>query len=68
MTMKLLKNKKEWRKWKREEGLEDDEAQVPDQFPCYAYIVVTSWMNETVKALYKSEKDISEMLSNVQLE
>lgn len=61
--MKLLTSLSAWRQWvKDEEGAFADKTHLaPTQFPCYAYLVLESWVEETQKAMYLYQHDLENM-------
>lgn len=61
--MKLLTNSKSWTSWiKEEEGRFADHAhQQPKKYPCFAYMQLESWGQETQRALYLYQEDLEAM-------
>lgn len=64
--MKLLKNRRAWLKWKREEIGSQDDVQEPTSFPCYAYATVRSYGYEEQNEHYLYPADITEMNDKIQ--
>ena len=60
--MNYLKSKRAWSLWKTKNLLSNDEAEIPEEFPCYAYLVVGSWGYEEYFTLYLYKQDIEKML------
>jgi hypothetical protein len=61
--MKLLINLDAWRKWiKDEEGrFAETSHPKPTKYPCFAYMVLESWGQETQTAVYLYKHQIDEM-------
>ncbi len=61
--MKLLSSLSAWRQWvKDEEGRFADKFHPqPTEYPCYAYMVLESWGQETQTAVYLYQHQIEEM-------
>ena len=61
--MKLLTNISAWRQWIRdEEGRFADKMHPqPTQYPCFAYMVLESWGQETQSAVYLYRHQVEEM-------
>jgi hypothetical protein len=61
--MKLLINLDAWRKWiKDEEGrFAETSHPQPTKYPCFAYMVLESWGQETQTAVYLYKHQIDEM-------
>jgi len=61
--MKLLTNTSAWRQWvKDEEGRFADKVHPqPTQYPCFAYMVLESWGQETQSAVYLYRHQVEEM-------
>lgn len=61
--MKLLTNISAWRQWvKDEEGrFADTSHPPPTKYPCFAYMVLESWGQETQTAVYLYRHQIDEM-------
>jgi hypothetical protein len=61
--MKLLINPSGWRQWiKDEEGrFADTSHPQPTKYPCFAYMVLESWGQETQTAVYLYKHQIDEM-------
>lgn len=64
--MKYLKNKRSWSLWKTKEYLSDDEAELPEKFPCFAYLGVGSFAYEEYNAFYLYREDVDKMLLKIQ--
>ncbi len=59
--MKYLKNKRAWALWKTKEYLSDDEAELLEKFPCFAYLGVGSFAYEEYSAHYLYKQEIERM-------
>ena len=61
--MKLLTSSSVWRQWvKAEEGRFADKFHPqPTEYPCFAYMQLESWGQETLTAIYVYQKQIDEM-------
>lgn len=61
--MKLLTNVSAWRQWiKDEEGRFADKVHPqPTQYPCFAYMQLESWGQETQTAVYLYQHQVDEM-------
>jgi hypothetical protein len=61
--MKLLTNTSAWRQWvKEEEGRFADAVHPqPTQYPCFGYMVLESWGQETLRPMYLYQQQIDEM-------
>lgn len=61
--MKLLVNQSNWQQWvKAEVGrFSDVQHLAPVRYPCYGYMVLESWSQETLKPMYLYQKDIDAM-------
>jgi hypothetical protein len=61
--MKLLTNVSAWRQWvKDEEGRFADKVHPqPTRYPCFAYMVLESWGQETQTPVYLYQQQIDEM-------
>lgn len=61
--MKLLVSKEQWGRWvKAEEGRFADRIHVaPMRYPCFAYMELESWGQETLRPVYLYQSDIDEM-------
>ena len=61
--MKLLTNVSAWRQWiKDEEGRFADKVHPqPKEYPCFAYMVLDSWGQETQTAMYLYQHQVDEM-------
>ena len=61
--MKLLTNTSAWRQWvKDEEGRFADKVHPqPKEYPCFAYMELESWGQETLTAVYLYQHQIEEM-------
>ncbi len=63
--MKLLKSKRGWLLWNREEGFYiNDPPPAPKEFPCYVYTIVTNWGMEESEPIYIYKADLERMLGN----
>lgn len=64
--MNLIKNKRAWKKWVKDSGLQFQEGVTePTSYPCYGYTVVQSFGYEELAELYLYPNDIEEMLSKI---
>ena len=61
--MKLLTNLATWRQWiKDEDGRFADRSHPqPTQYPCFAYMQLESWGQETQTAMYLYQHQVDEM-------
>jgi hypothetical protein len=61
--MKLLTNKASWQHWiKEEEGrFATSEHPAPKRYPCFGYMQLESWGQETLRPVYLYQKDIDAM-------
>lgn len=61
--MKLLTSPASWTKWiKEEEGrFADVHHPAPRKYPCYAYMELVSWGQETLRPLYLYQHDVDAM-------
>ena len=61
--MKLLTNQKSWQQWvKDEEGrFADVQHPAPRKYPCYGYMRLESWGQETQRAVYLYQHDVDAM-------
>ncbi len=61
--MKLLTNTASWKQWiKEEEGrFADVEHPQPKKYPCFGYMQLESWGQETLRPIYLYQKDIDAM-------
>lgn len=61
--MKLLTSTSSWRQWvKEEEGRFADAVHPkPTEYPCFGYMVLESWGQETLKPVYLYQKQVDEM-------
>lgn len=61
--MKLLTSAASWTKWiKEEEGrFADVQHPAPRKYPCYAYMELVSWGQETLRPLYLYQHDVDAM-------
>ena len=66
--MKLIKNKRAWRKWAKDEGVlnQDGPAAEPKTYPCYAYTSCRSFGYEELNEHYLYEVDLGSMLFKLQ--
>lgn len=62
--MKLLRVEDDFLQLKKENCLDDDQS-VPEKYPCYAWMVVTSWNYQEELAVFLYEEDIKEMLDDM---
>ena len=62
--MKLLANEAAWQHWVKVEAgpFADSTHPLPVKFPCYAYMVLESWGQETLRACYLYQHDVDEMV------
>ena len=61
--MKMLANLATWRQWiKDEDGRFADRSHPqPTQYPCFAYMQLESWGQETQTAVYLYQHQVDEM-------
>lgn len=61
--MKLLISPTAWKQWiKEEEGrFADTVHSPPDKYPCYAYMELESWGQETLRPIYLYQHDVDAM-------
>ena len=61
--MKLLTSTTAWKQWiKDEEGrFADAEHPPPKKYPCFGYMQLESWGQETLRPVYLYQKDIDAM-------
>jgi hypothetical protein len=61
--MKLLTNTASWQRWiKEEEGrFATVEHPAPKRYPCFGYMQLESWGQETLRPVYLYQKDIDAM-------
>jgi hypothetical protein len=61
--MKLLFDLKSWQKWiKDEEGrFADTQHQPPKKYPCFGYMELESWGQETLRPIYLYQHDLDTM-------
>jgi hypothetical protein len=61
--MKLLTSPDSWRQWvKEEEGrFADSQHPQPKRYPCFGYMVLESWGQETLRPVYLYQHDIDSM-------
>lgn len=61
--MKLLTSPGSWTKWiKDEEGrFADIQHPAPKKYPCYAYMELESWGQETLRPIYLYQHDVDAM-------
>ncbi|HEY5582015.1 MAG TPA: hypothetical protein VIK56_12805 [Rhodoferax sp.] len=61
--MKLLTNPKSWQQWiKEEEGrFTDAQHQPPKKYPCYGYMELASWSQESLRRVYLYQHDLDAM-------
>ena len=61
--MKLLTSAISWAKWiKEEEGrFADVEHPAPKKFPCFGYMQLESWGQETLRPVYLYQHDLDAM-------
>jgi hypothetical protein len=61
--MKLLTNLKSWQQWiKDEEGrFADVQHQPPKKYPCFGYMELESWGQETQRPVYLYQHDLDAM-------
>lgn len=61
--MKLLTSPGSWTKWiKDEEGrFADTQHPAPKKYPCYAYMELESWGQETLRPIYLYQHDVDAM-------
>ena len=61
--MKLLTSPVTWKQWiKAEEGrFADSQHPAPKKYPCFAYMELESWGQETLRPLYLYQHDVDAM-------
>lgn len=59
--MRLLKDRKAWLRWKREEIPFQDPVKEPASFPCFAYTTVRSFGYEELNENYLYTNDVAKM-------
>lgn len=61
--MKLLTSRRSWQQWiKDEEGrFADVDHPEPLKYPCFGYMELESWGQETLRPIYLYQKDIDTM-------
>ena len=61
--MKLLTNTASWQRWiQEEEGrFATAEHPAPKRYPCFGYMQLESWGQETLRPVYLYQKDIDAM-------
>ena len=61
--MKLLTNTASWKQWIKEEEGRFTEVEHPPHryYPCFAYMQLESWGQETLRPVYLYQKDIDAM-------
>jgi hypothetical protein len=61
--MKLLTNHQSWSRWiKEEEGrFADVQHPKPTKFPCFGYMELVSWGQETLSPVYLYQENIESM-------
>ncbi|MDP2368786.1 hypothetical protein [Rhodoferax sp.] len=61
--MKLLTSPASWKQWiKEEEGrFADSQHPAPKKYPCYGYMELVSWGQETLRPLYLYQHDVDAM-------
>jgi hypothetical protein len=61
--MKMLTNISGWRKWIREEEgrFADTSHPQPTRYPCFAYLQLESWGQETQTTVYLYQEQVDEM-------
>ena len=61
--MKLLTGQSSWRQWiKEEEGrFADVRHPEPKKYPCFGYMELVSWREETLRPIYLYQHDIEAM-------
>lgn len=61
--MKLLTSLTSWKQWiKSEEGrFADAKHPLPKSFPCYGYMELESWGQETLRPVYLYQSDVEAM-------
>jgi hypothetical protein len=61
--MKLLTNRTTWLQWiKEEEGrFADTQHPEPKKYPCFGYMELVSWGQETLKPIYLYQHDLESM-------
>lgn len=64
--MFLLKNEAEFNEWKENNIFDDDEADMPDEFPCFVSKEVIDWRYETEKAVYFYKSTLQSMIKELE--
>ncbi len=61
--MKLLVSHKSWQQWiKDEEGrFAAVNHPAPEKYPCYGYMALESWGQETLRPIYLYQRDVDAM-------
>jgi hypothetical protein len=61
--MKLLTGQSSWRQWiKEEEGrFADAQHPEPKKYPCFGYMELVSWGEETLRPIYLYQYDLEAM-------
>lgn len=61
--MKLLRNKRAWKRWARENGLltQETPAEEPTEYPCFAYTSCRSFGYEELNEHYLYHADLYDM-------
>jgi hypothetical protein len=61
--MKLLTNSVAWKQWLKEEEGQFATAQhpPPKKYPCFGYMVLESWAQETLSPVYLYQHDVDAM-------
>jgi hypothetical protein len=61
--MKLLTSQSTWRQWiKQEEGrFADVQHPEPKKYPCFGYMELVSWGEETLRPIYLYQHDLEVM-------
>ncbi len=61
--MKLLTNPASWKQWIKDEEVRfvDVDHPPPKRYPCYGYMQLESWGQETLRPVYLYQRDIDSM-------
>jgi hypothetical protein len=67
--MKLLTGQQSWRQWLKDEGgrFSTVEHPEPKKYPCYGYLQLLSWREETLRPVYLYQHDLETMTLELML-